>query len=304
VSSLDDFIIARSDGMPTYNLAVTVDDATMEITHIVRGEDHFFGNTPRQVLLYEALGYPIPVFAHMPMILGDDKTKLSKRHGAFAITEYGNMGFLPEAFVNYMAFLGWSPKTEEEFFTMEELIQRFEIKNVNTSPAIFDYEKLKWYNAYYLRQKSNEELFSMVEQNLEEKGFLTDEKNKEFYLQAFQHMKDYLVLTTDIIMNLETISTYNGILSDRLPEIQTPETQSLLPALLQQFSNVPEWTPDSVLNAIRQAGKDAKVKGKHLWMPLRIMMTNEDQGPEIYLVIYLMGKKKVLGILQELQTKI
>jgi glutamyl-tRNA synthetase len=304
VSSLDDFIIARSDSMPTYNLAVTVDDATMEITHIIRGEDHFFGNTPRQVLLYEALGYPVPVFAHLPMILGDDKTKLSKRHGAFAITEYGNLGFLPEAVVNYMAFLGWSPKTEEEFFTMEELIQRFEIKNVNTSPAIFDYEKLKWYNAHYLRQKSNEELFYMVEHDLGEKGFLTQEKNREFYLQAFQHMKDYLVLTTDIVTNLETIFKYDGIQPDRLPEIQTPEVQSLLPALIQQFSDAQDWTPDFVLNAIRQAGKDAKVKGKHLWMSLRIMMTNEDQGPEIYLVIYLMGKNKVLSILQDLQTKI
>jgi glutamyl/glutaminyl-tRNA synthetase len=117
-------------------------------------------------------------------------------------------------------------------------------------------------------------------------------------------MKDYLVLTTDIITNLETISTYEGIQADRLPEIQTLETQSLLPALLHQFSDTQDWTPDSVLIAVRQAGKDAKVKGKHLWMPLRIMMTNEDQGPEIYLVIYLMGKNKVLGILQDLQTRI
>ncbi|MDD4028965.1 MAG: glutamate--tRNA ligase [Caldisericia bacterium] len=304
VSSLDDFIIVRTDGMPTYNLAVTVDDALMEITHIIRGEDHFFGNTPRQVLLYEALGYPVPIFAHMPMILGDDKTKLSKRHGAFAITEYGNMGFLPEAFVNYMAFLGWSPKTEEEFFTLDELIQRFEVTNVNTSPAIFDYEKLKWYNAHYLRQKSCEDLFKIAQEDLIAKGFLTNEKDKTFYLQALAHMKDYIVLTTDIVNYIESIDAYNGIQPDRIPEIQTPEMIELLPALIRHFSVDEKWSPDFVLNAIRNAGKESKVKGKHLWMPLRLIMTNEDQGPEIYLVIYLMGKEKVLDILKALLSKI
>lgn len=304
VRSLDDFIIVRTDGMPTYNIAVTVDDSTMGVTHVVRGEDHFFGNTPRQVLLYQALGYDVPVFAHMPMILGSDKSKLSKRHGAFAVTEYGDMGFLPEAVVNYMAFLGWSPKTEEEFFTMDELIEKFEIKNVNTSPAVFDYEKLKWYNAHYLRQKTEEELFNMVKDELNQKGLLSEDRNNEFYMNAFRHAKDYFILTTDIVPYIENVFSYNGVKDDRLEELKTEENNVLIPALIKAFSEAEQWTPESVLDIIRATGKSTKVKGKMLWKPLRTMMTSEDQGPEIYLVVFMMGQKKVVEILESILEKI
>jgi len=148
-SGLDDFIIARSDGYPTYNFAAVVDDAAMGITHVIRGDDHL-SNTPRQILLYQALGYPLPEFAHIPMILGPDRTRLSKRHGATSISAYREMGYLPEAMVNYLVRLGWS-HGDQEIFTLEEMIRYFSLEKVGKTPAIFDPQKLEWVNAHYIK---------------------------------------------------------------------------------------------------------------------------------------------------------
>ena len=148
-SQLDDFIIARSDGYPTYNFAAVVDDAAMDITHVIRGDDPL-SNTPRQILLYQALGYPLPRFAHIPMILGPDRTRLSKRHGATSITAYREMGYLPQAMVNYLVRLGWS-HGDQEIFSREEMIRYFSLEKVGKTPAVFDPQKLEWVNAHYLK---------------------------------------------------------------------------------------------------------------------------------------------------------
>src|SRR3990172_1344364 len=157
---IEDLIILRSDGTPTYNLCVVVDDATMEITHVIRGDDHL-NNTPKQILMYEAFGYHVPVFAHLPMILGSDKTRLSKRHGATSVMAYKEMGYLPHALVNYLARLGWS-HGDQEIFSMEELIEKFSLDSVGKSSGVFNPEKLLWLNQHYIKNSGPEELAPLL----------------------------------------------------------------------------------------------------------------------------------------------
>ncbi|MBF8303625.1 MAG: glutamyl-tRNA synthetase, partial [Candidatus Dadabacteria bacterium] len=165
---IDDFIIQKTDGFPTYNFAVVIDDATMDITHVIRGDDHI-ANTPKQVLIYEALSHEIPKFAHVSTILGSDKAKLSKRHGATSVVAYREMGYLPEALVNYLCRLGWS-YGDQEIFPKEELIEKFTLENVGKSPAVFNPEKLLWLNGWYIRNKPADEIAQLVIPFLKKKG--------------------------------------------------------------------------------------------------------------------------------------
>lgn len=162
---IGDFIIAKNENEPLYNFAVAVDDAQMRITHVIRGEDHI-SNTPRQILLLEAMGYPVPVYGHVSLILGPDKSKMSKRHGATSVLEYKEQGYLAEALVNFTAFLGWNPGDEREMFSLEELVQEFDIRKVHTSNAVFNIQKLDWFNAQYIRRKSDDELAELCAQYL------------------------------------------------------------------------------------------------------------------------------------------
>jgi nondiscriminating glutamyl-tRNA synthetase len=160
-AGMGDYIIVKSDGIPTYNFAVVMDDAEMEITHVIRGEEHL-SNTPRQILIYEALGLPTPKFAHVSLILGKDRSKMSKRHGSTSVVAYRNQGYLPEALVNFLALLGWAPEGEEEIFSMEQLIEKFSLDRVSKSPAVFDMEKLKWINGAYIRNAEPERLKALA----------------------------------------------------------------------------------------------------------------------------------------------
>ena len=299
LKGLDDFIIVRSDGIPTYNFAVSIDDSLMRITHILRGEDHLFGNTPRQILIYRALGFDLPYFAHFPMILGTDRTKMSKRHGAFAITDYKALGFLHEALVNYMALLGWSPKMEREFFTIDELIEIFDLSGVGVSPAIFDYEKLKWFNSYYIRQKSGKELLNYVKDELETKGLLRLNPSIDTYEKVIELSKEHFTLLTDIVPYIEKIYSSSGAQKEMLDSLNKEEVKILFPLFIQKLENISEWEPEIILNLIRETGKELKIKGKNLYLPFRVAITGLEEGPEIYLVIYLLGKDKVISILKD-----
>ena len=167
--NIEDFVLLRSDGMPTYHLGVVLDDIDMRITHVIRGADHI-SNTPKQILLYRALGQPIPLFAHVPLILGPDKTRLSKRHGATSVTAYRDQGYLPEAFRNFLALLGWAPGDEREKMGTQELIQSFSLQGINKSNAVFNLEKLEWLNSQYLSSTPAAELFPYVKAEMEKAG--------------------------------------------------------------------------------------------------------------------------------------
>jgi nondiscriminating glutamyl-tRNA synthetase len=291
LEGLDDFVLVRSDGIPTYNFAVVIDDATMNITHVIRGEDHLFGNTPRQILLYQALAFKVPEFAHLPMILGSDKTKLSKRHGAFAVTDYRELGFLPDALVNYMAMLGWSSKNDQEIFTKDELIQAFELGNVNVSPAVFDYEKLKWFNAQFLRKLSGEELFKLVQDKIE--------KPTEQTIPAIELLRDHFVLLTDIPLLLQKILSFSGLMEPVSDEIKGVQTVEMLNLFIEKIDASLDWSLEKIQECIKTTGKELKIKGRALYHPIRLAITNEDQGPNIDAIIFLLGREKTVSILKE-----
>ena len=172
-SDLEDFVLLRSDGHPTYHLGVVADDLDLRVTHVIRGADHI-SNTPKQVLMYQALDAPVPMFAHLPLILGPDKQRLSKRHGATAVGAYQEQGVLPEALVNFLALLGWTPPGQKEIVTLEEMIRDFELTTVSKSNAVFDLEKLAWMNSEYLRHLAPDRLLAMVERELRGAGLWTD----------------------------------------------------------------------------------------------------------------------------------
>jgi len=171
-AGIGDFVIVKSDGIPVYNYAVVLDDALMRITHVIRAEEHL-SNTPRQIVIYQALGLPLPEFGHISLILGKDRAKMSKRHGATAVEQYRNLGYLPAALVNFLALLGWAPEGEEEIFSREELIAKFSLDRVAKNPAVFDVDKLNWLNAHYLRQAGPAVITELALPHLEAAGYIT-----------------------------------------------------------------------------------------------------------------------------------
>ena len=295
MENLDDFVILRSDGIPTYNFAVVIDDALMKITHVMRGEDHLHGNTPRQVLLYEALGFPVPEFIHLPMILGEDHTKLSKRHGSVSLRDYRFDGFLPEALINYMALLGWSPKSKEkEFFTMEELIKEFDVDNLSRSNAIFSLSKLKWMNHKYTETLPLEVIFERVKPFVKKEfPSLSDNWIKE----ATRLLREHMTLLKDLNLIIKDIFSPPPLLEDDKEYLK--EFIPLLEGFMKNLSPLSEWNENEILSLIRKTGKELGFKGKRLYFPLRVAITHKREGPEIYIYIYLLGKEESVKRLSE-----
>ena len=295
MENLDDFVILRSDGIPTYNFAVVIDDALMKITHVMRGEDHLHGNTPRQVLLYKALGFPVPEFIHLPMILGEDHTKLSKRHGSVSLRDYRLDGFLPEALINYMALLGWSPKSKEkEFFTMEELIKEFDIDNLSRSNAIFSLSKLKWMNHKYMETLPLEVIFERVKPFVKKEfPFLSDDWIKE----ATRLLREHMTLLKDLNPIIKDIFSPPPLLKEDKEYLK--EFIPLLEGFMKNLSSLSEWNENEILSLIRKTGKELGFKGKRLYFPLRVAITHKKEGPEIYIYIYLLGKEESVKRLSE-----
>ena len=294
---IGDFVIVKSDGIPTYNFAVVIDDHLMEISHVVRAEEHL-SNTPRQVLLYEAFGWEKPVFAHISLILGKDKTKMSKRHGATSVVQYRELGYLPEAVVNFLALLGWSPQEEEEIFTMEELIQKFSLDRVAKNPAVFDMEKLRWINGYYIRHTSIERLTELAIPILEKAGYLPSELTEKEYewvklivtavqekLHSLNEILDYMPIFTGEKVELE-----NEEAKAVLEEEQVPQVIELLRTKLAEMHTL---EPEGVKKALKEIVKDSKLGGRKVYMPIRVALTGQMHGPELYYIIPVLGKELI-----------
>ena len=292
---IGDFIIVKSDGFPTYNYAVVIDDALMEITHILRGEEHL-SNTPRQLLIYEALGFKVPQFAHISLILGEDRSKMSKRHGATSVVQYREHGYLPHALVNFLALLGWSPEGEEEIYTKEELIRLFSLERVSKSPAVFNLEKLKWMNAHYIKKVSAAELTKLCLPQLQQAGLigteLTGEQMSwlEQVVAAVQEKLEYLAQVPDFVKVFfgETVE---------LDEKDTAAQQALAletsPAVLQAFltktREVSAWDVPQVRQILKEIGKEVGVKGKALYMTVRVAVSGQSHGPDLNSLLALLG---------------
>jgi len=289
-SELDDLVLLRGDGIPTYNFGVVVDDLDMNITHVIRGDDHV-NNTPRQINIYRALGAPLPQFAHVPMILGADGERLSKRHGAVSVMQYRDDGFLPEALLNYLARLGWS-HGDEEIFSREQLISWFDLEHISQSPARFDPEKLRWLNAQYLKQADDARLAALTEPFLARDG--CDTKNGPTLARVVALLKERV----NTVEELADAAVYFYRALEPSDELKKQhyslEVRPALSDLAARLASA-EWSRAGISEAIKAVLASSKLKMPKIAMPLRVMVTGEAQTPSVDAVLELIGRDEVLA---------
>ncbi len=299
---LDDLILVRSDGSPTYNLAVVVDDHSMGITLVIRGEDHL-SNTPRQLHLFQALGWPVPEYAHMPLLHGSDGSKLSKRHGAVSVLQYRDEGFLPEALNNYLVRLGWS-HGEQELFTRQEMQQLFDIRQVGRSAAIFNLDKLLWINGHHIRTATPEQLLPELSLQLAKLGFR--ERDPEHLLRIipeFQSRAKTLVEMAEKVRFLfvDSVLPYDEKAAQKHLYPCAPQA---LAALQQALAQLETWQAELIDHCFRQVVADLQMEMGKLAQPVRVALTGSASSPGIHETLFLLGREKSLQRLQEAVTQI
>ncbi|MGE5507199.1 MAG: glutamate--tRNA ligase [Chitinophagales bacterium] len=301
-STLDDFVLMKSDGMPTYNFAAVIDDAAMEITHVIRGDDHI-SNTPRQIQVYEALGLPLPQFAHVPMILGPDKTRLSKRHGATAVGQYKEQGYLPEAMVNYLALLGWSLNATETLFSREQLVKYFTLERCSKNPAVFDLKKLEWMNGVYIRQTPTDKLAELVLPFLTAEGVVTEKQAVEpgfrEYLRKVAELQQTRLKRLDEFVSASRYFFADPELGEGLADavreqLAKPYVAAALTHLSAKLEALPEFGHAEVEQAFGETMADLGLGTGELIHPVRAALTGQKVSPGIYDVVLVLGRETVL----------
>ncbi|MDH4230797.1 MAG: glutamate--tRNA ligase [Nitrospirota bacterium] len=297
---LDDLIILRSDGTPTYNLTVVVDDVDMRITHVIRGDDHL-NNTPKQIQLYQAFGYAVPKFAHLPMILGADKTRLSKRHGATSVMAYYEMGYLPEALVNYLVRLGWS-YGDQEVFTRDELIRYFSFENVGKAAAVFNPEKLLWLNSQYIMGTAPEKLAELVRPFLVKEQIITEDQplDPAWLARAVQTLQERAKTLVELAASLRYYVAEDIIFNEKAKEkFLNEKSRDLLKELKDGVSALSEFSSPELEMLFKAIVEKHGVKLGVLAQPVRVAMTGGTESPGIYEVLEVLGKEKVLRRLEK-----
>ena len=294
---LEDQILLKSDGYPTYNFANVIDDHLMEITHVIRGNEYIM-STPKYNLLYDAFGWEKPTYIHLPMVLGEDGSKLSKRNGDASFMDLYNEGYLPEAIINYLALLGWSPKTNDEIFSMEELIENFDPTRINKSPASYDVKKLRWVNSHYIKNLNEEELLNLTLPHLKGSYDLSD-KSEEWIKHLISIYQNHLSYGKEIV-ELTNMFFSSFELNDEAKEFMMDESiPNTLQVFKEEIENIDDWNVENISSAITNTKEKANVKGKLLFMPIRIQTTGVMHGPELPDTLYLLGKDVVLDRLSK-----
>ena len=290
---LDDLIILRSDGMPTYNFCSVVDDASMNITHIVRGDDHL-ANTPRQVLLFQALGASLPIFAHLPLIFGADRTPLSKRHGVTSVRSYREMGYLPEALVNFLVRLGWS-SGDREVFTRDELMRDFRLEDVGKSPGVFNAEKLLWLNAHYIKERSLPQLAQEVRPFIDRKGYTLNR-------DAAWLEKMVATLQPRAKTLTELVDTAHFYLRDDIPmdpkdraKFLTPNIKPVLTTLRERLAELQFWELTAIQGAFEKVMGETHLGLGKIAQPVRVALTGGTASPGIFEVMEVLGRDRTLS---------
>jgi glutamyl-tRNA synthetase/nondiscriminating glutamyl-tRNA synthetase len=287
-----DFVIVRQDGMPVYNFVVVIDDALMGITHVIRGEDHL-SNTPKQIVIYEALGFAIPQFAHLPIILGEDRTKLSKRHGAVSVRALKDDGFISEAVFNYLSLLGWHPREEKEILSKEEIIKQFRIEDVNKSPAIFDRTKLRWMNGVYIREILDlDDLTKRATAFFEGFGYKAD---YEFYKKVMFAIRDSIETLMEIKERAKVFFVDEFPYTEEIVnEVKSNENvYKVVEIFYNKIKNLSAITKEDFKNITKEIQKDYGYKGKALFHPIRIALTGEPSGVGLDLLVEVIGIERV-----------
>ncbi len=289
--SLGDFVIMRSEGIPTYNFAAVVDDGLMKITHVIRGDDHV-SNTPKQILLYRAFGFELPQFAHIPMILGPDRTRLSKRHGATSIDHYRYRGYLPEAIINFLSLLSWSSVSGDEILSIQQLIDEFDFRRISKSAAVFDIEKLNWMNGYYIRQLEDDRLVSLVIPYFQQANYDISDRTRLKKVVAL--IKDHLeqldqAVEQAAIFYRDQVSIAN---SEARALVRKESSQKIFWSFLRELHSIAELDADIFRNMMKTVQKETGIMGRDLWQPVRVALTGQLHGPELPLIAEILGREK------------
>ncbi len=297
-NDLDDQVLLKSDGFPTYHLAVVIDDHLMGITHIVRGEE-WLPSTPKHVYLYEAFGWEKPTYVHLPTVLNKDRKKLSKRHGDVSVEDFRKKGYLPEALVNYLALVGWTPEDNREILSMEELIKEFTFERVSNAGGIFDNDKLDWVNGHYIRNYDLDKLTRLAIPYLKDAGFIDDDfadKRFDWLKTLVETVREGLSKLSEIVEKVDIFFADTVIPRDdkALEILQWEETPTVLKAFKEALEGVEEVDMEFAKSVMKGIQKSTGVKGKKLFMPVRVALTGADHGPELVNIIYLLGKQNIL----------
>jgi len=300
---LSDFVIVKSDGIPTYNFAVVIDDILMKISLVMRGDDHI-SNTPKQIVIYQALGANLPDFAHIPMIMGPDNTRLSKRHGATSVLEYKKMGFLPESVVNYIAHLGWSSGTNQELFSIKELIKGFTLDKISSHAAIFSMEKLNWFNSEYLKKMSDRTYAEMLLPYLEEVNFMDSQVSDE----QFQWLKKVVSLMKSRVRNFRQFLEYADyfftddfkIEDDAAKVLEQEGVIKTLDGLIERLEQITQWTEENIEQAVREFASEMNLKGKQIIHPARVSLSGKKVGPSLFSLMEVLGKENNIKRLRDM----
>ena len=291
-SELDDLVLLRADGVPTYNFGVVIDDLDMNISHVIRGDDHV-NNTPRQINILKALAEPLPQYAHVPIIMGTDGERLSKRHGAVSVMQYRDDGYLPEALINYLARLGWS-HGDEEIFSREQLINWFDLASVNCSPAKFNSEKLRWINQHYLKTTTDDLLIELVTPLLEKKGCnVTTGPDLQ---KVMTILKERVSTITELADKALLFYIRLKPLRGTVTQYFSAEVKPVMNELIAKFSLISlEWNRQVIHDVIKNTATAHNMKLPKIAMPLRVMVTGETQTPSIDLVLELLGRTETIA---------
>ena len=288
-------VLMKSDGTPTYNFACVVDDALMRITHVIRGDDHI-ANTPKQIVLYEALGFPLPVFAHIPLIVGADRARLSKRDGATSVLEYSQAGYLPDAFLNYLALLGWAPGGNREMVPRLEIIQLFDIAKVRKAAAQFDQKKLDWLNSQYIKQLPVPALAELLAKRLEPQGWLKTPQDREKLAQVTGLVRDRLKLLGDVeeehAFFFQPMPAYQEEAVAQF--LKPPGMAARLGELRDRLSALKTFDAASVEQATRAMADERQLAPKDLIHPVRVALTGRAVSPPLFEVAAILGREAVL----------
>ena len=296
-SELDDLIIARADGTPTYNFCVVVDDFDMGITHVIRGDDHI-NNTPRQINILKALGAKIPEYAHLSMILGDDGTKLSKRHGAVSVMQYKEDGFLPEAVLNYLARLGFA-HGDDEIFSMNQLIEWFDLNKITPSSAQFNTEKLKWLNQHYIKEKNIADLKLLLKPFVKQEGFLNQvEQNESLFEQTIVLYQERVQTLKELAKEIAPFFQAIDLDFDLLKEFDLKSNQNAFLQLKNAFENLNDWQKENINTEFKKVLKENKLKMPVLAMPLRVVLLGKTHTPSVDCVLEYMGREKTCNAIE------
>ncbi|WP_044895173.1 glutamate--tRNA ligase [Bacillus alveayuensis] len=302
---IGDWVIVKANGIPTYNFAVVIDDHLMEITHVFRGEEHL-SNTPKQLMIYEYLGWEAPKYGHMTLIVNENRKKLSKRDESIIqfVSQYKELGYLPEAMFNFFALLGWSPEGEEEIFTKEELIKIFDVSRLSKSPSMFDKQKLTWMNNQYIKKLDLDRLVELALPHLVKAGRLPEnmsDEQKQWARNLIALYQEQMSYGAEIVelseMFFKEDIEYNDEAKAVLAEEQVPE---VLKAFLEEVKNLEMFDAEAIKAAIKAVQKATGQKGKKLFMPIRVATTGQTHGPELPLALQLLGKEKVINRLEKL----